>query len=91
MTPRMTIGRRGRWLLLALLPVGAACDPLIDVAGAFFPAWILCIVIAIVVTTLVRLVFVRTRVEPVLAPLVILYPSLATAIALGCWLLFFRR
>jgi hypothetical protein len=71
--------------------LSASCDPLIDVAGAFFPAWILCIAIAIVATALLRLVFARARIEPSLGPLVIIYPSLATAIALGSWLIFFRR
>jgi hypothetical protein len=86
----MTTGRR-RWLLPAPLLACAACDPLVDVAGAFFPAWILCIVIALGATVLLRLLFARTRVEPALGPLVLVYPSLATGIALTCWLLFFRR
>jgi hypothetical protein len=87
----MTMGRRSRWLAPALLLGCASCDPLIDVAGAFFPAWILCIAIAIVATVLLRLVFARVRLERALGPLVIVYPSLATTIALACWLLFFRR
>jgi hypothetical protein len=87
----MTTGRRSRWLLPASLLACASCDPLIDVAGAFFPAWILCIAIAICATVVVRQAFARARIEPALAPLVIIYPSLATAIALTCWLLFFRR
>jgi hypothetical protein len=37
-----------------------------------------------------RLLFVYTRLEPQLGPLVIVYPSLATALALAGWLLFFR-
>jgi hypothetical protein len=87
----MAIGRRSRWLLSAPLLACASCDPLIDVAGAFFPAWILCIAIAIVATLLLRLGFARVRVEPLLGPLTVIYPCLATAIALGTWLLFFRR
>jgi hypothetical protein len=83
--------RRSRWLALAAVPSCASCDPLIDVAGAFFPAWILCIAGAIVATGLLRVVFVRARLEPQLGPLVLIYPSLATALALAGWLLFFRR
>jgi hypothetical protein len=66
-------------------------DPLIDVAGAFFPAWILCIAVAIVATALLRLAFLRVGIERALGPLVVIYPSLATGLALACWLLFFRR
>jgi hypothetical protein len=87
----MTTARGSRWLLSTPLIACASCDPLLDVAGAFFPAWILCIAVAIVATALLRLVFARASIEPLLGPLVVLYPSLATAIALTCWLLFFRR
>jgi hypothetical protein len=80
-----------RLCVLSLLLLCASCDPLIDVAGAFFPAWILCILIAIAATVLLRFVFARTRIEPSLGPLVIVYPSLATGIAFACWVVFFRR
>ncbi len=87
----MPLKSSSRWLLAAPLPLCAACDPLIDVAGAFFPAWILCIAVAIVATVLLRFVFVQTRLEPLLGPLIILYPGLATALALTFWILFYRR
>jgi hypothetical protein len=85
--------RRGRSALV-LAPVFlscAACDPLVDVAGAFFPAWLLCILVAIVLTALLRVVLARTRLEPWLGPLLVIYPSLAAAIALALWLGFYRR
>jgi len=83
--------RRSHGLVLVPLVFCAACDPLIDVAGAFFPAWILCIAVALVATTFLRFVFARAHLEPSLGPLLVVYPSLATAIALTSWLLFFRR
>ena len=67
------------------------CDPLVDVAGAFFPAWMLCILIGIAATVLVRQVLARTNLEPVIGPLLIVYPSLATMIALTLWLGLYRR
>jgi YtcA family len=66
-------------------------DPLIDVAGAFFPAWILCILVAIAATGFLRLGFARAGIERTLGPLIVVYPSLATALALTLWLVFFRR
>jgi hypothetical protein len=79
-------------LLLAstLLPC-VACDPLVDVAGAFFPAWMLCILGGIAATVLVRYVLSRTRLESSLGPLLIVYPSLAATIALALWLGFYRH
>ena len=85
------MGRRSRWLVLAPLPLCAACDPLIDVAGAFFPAWMLCILAGVAATVALRYALARMRLEATLGPLLLIYPSLATAIALGLWLGFYRR
>ena len=87
------MARRSRkpWYAIALAFGCSSCDPLIDVAGAFFPAWILCIFVAIAATALLRVAFARTGIERSLGPLVIVYPSLATALAFGCWVIFFRR
>jgi hypothetical protein len=80
---------RRRWALALVLCT--SCDPLIDVAGAFFPAWILCLLIAIVATALLRLLFARTGIELSLGPLLVVYPCLAIAIAFASWVLMFRR
>jgi YtcA family len=81
------------WTVLVLAPAlvpCAACDPLVDVAGAFFPAWMVCILVGIASTVLVRHFLVRARLEPSLGPLLIVYPSLAATIALALWLGFYR-
>ena len=84
-------GRRRRCSVVVLLLACTSCDPLVDVAGAFFPAWMLCILVAIVATALLRVLFARTGIEPSLGPLLLIYPSLATAIAFASWVLFYRR
>ena len=73
-----------------LLPA-AGCDPLVDVAGAFFPGWMVCILVAVASTVLIQRLLSRTRLEPTLGPLVLVYPSLAATIALGLWLGFYRH
>ena len=73
-----------------LLPC-AACDPLVDVFGAFFPGWMLCILIGIAVTVGARELLARARLEPSLGPLLIVYPSLAAAVSLVLWLVLFRH
>jgi YtcA family len=77
-------------LAVALVPC-AACAPLVDVAGAFFPAWMFCILVGIAATVLLRQLFARWRLEPSLGPLLVVYPSLAAAISLVLWLVFYRR
>lgn len=51
----------------------------------------LCIVVAVVASAALRVVFARTGIERHLGPLILIYPSLATAIAFACWVLFYRR
>jgi hypothetical protein len=51
----------------------------------------LCILVALASTVLIQRLLSRTRIEPSLGPLVLVYPSLAATIALGLWLGFYRR
>jgi hypothetical protein len=88
------IARRGWWfrftvLVLVPLPV-AGCDPIINIQGSFFPAWIACMSVGIVVTAACRQLFAVTGLEPHLGPLLLIYPSLWLLMTLLIWLAFFR-
>jgi len=79
-----------RHLLLLLVPPqlwGCSRAPSVDVLGSFFPAWMVCFIVAIVLTALVRLALLRLRVKAALPMLV--YPSLAAFFTFLLWLLFF--
>ena len=75
--------------LLLVAPLLSSCSraPSVDVLGSFFPAWLLCFVVAIVLTTLVRLALLRLRVKVALPLLA--YPSLAALFTFLLWLVFF--
>jgi YtcA family len=82
-----------RWIAIggtALCLGSAACDPVLDVEGAFFPGWMVCILVAIALTVLLRFVFARLRIETSLGPLLIVYPSLTAGLALLLWLALYR-
>jgi hypothetical protein len=64
--------------------------PQINIIGSFFPSWMLCALIGIVVTLLVRGFLVRAGVDPYLGPRALVYPSLAVLVALVLWVTFFR-
>jgi hypothetical protein len=87
----MGYSRRSPWIPAALALPAAACDPVVNVAGAFFPAWIVCILVAIAATIGLRYLFARVGLERHLGALILIYPSLATAIAFACWVVFYRR
>jgi hypothetical protein len=72
-----------------LLVVGCSRAPSFNLLGSFFPAWILCGVIGILLAVAVRLFFVRIKLEPQLKPLIVVYPCLAAFFTFTLWLLFF--
>jgi hypothetical protein len=87
--------RKSRSVLIAPLIIWTTCltgcDPVINIAGANFPSWLFCAICGIVITTILRAVFVVTRIEPVLWPLPIVYSSLIVLTGCIVWLVFFNR
>jgi hypothetical protein len=72
---------------LGLLP---GCDPTLNLWGSLLPAWVLCLLLAVVLSVLVRWVFARTHLERHLGPLVLVYPCLVVLSACLLWLALFR-
>jgi len=79
------------WLLcLAVIGCGGCSRaPSIEIIGSFFPAWMFCIMAALILTGLIRLALVRWEMEQKLAPLIVFYPSLAVAISCSLWFILF--
>ena len=90
MTPRRDIGHAICPRLLFLIsPLLASCSraPSVDILGSFFPSWLLCFVLAIVLATSVRLGLQRLHVQ--IAIPILVYPSLAAFFTFALWLIFF--
>jgi hypothetical protein len=66
------------------------CDPILDIDGAFFPAWMLCMIIGIALAFAAHPIFVRLGIEADLGPPVLIYPCLALLLTLATWLIFFH-
>jgi YtcA family len=69
----------------------AACDPVVNIAGANFPAWLLCAIVGAALAAAFRPVFVATRIEPYLGPSMPIYPCLAILLGCATYLTFFSR
>ena len=67
----------------------APLAPSVNILGSFFPAWLISIVIGIVLTLLVRQVFVVTKVDASLRPAALVYPSLTCLLTFATWLVLF--
>jgi hypothetical protein len=66
------------------------CNPVISVAGAEFPVWILCLFTGILVSLSLRPVFVAAGIDEWMTPRLVTYSCLALASAFLCWLLVWR-
>ena len=75
-------------LTLAVVAV-ASCAPIVQVAGANFPGWMLCALVGVLLTVAVRFGLVVLAIEPHLRPLPLVYLGLALTFAFATWLLFF--
>ena len=80
--------RRGALSALAL--VATACDPVVDVQGSFFPAWIVCIAIGVALSFLAHRIFVATRLHAHLGPPFLIYTCLGLLFTLASWLVLYR-
>ena len=77
-------------LALALATLAAGCDPLLDIDGSFFPAWMLCLIVGVTLTVIARQLLARAGLEPHLGPLIVIYPSLGLLVTLVTWLVLYR-
>lgn len=74
----------------ALMAAGCSRAPTFNILGSFFPAWILCGIVGILLAVVVRLYFVRIKLEDqLLAPLILVYPCLTALFTFTLWLVFF--
>jgi hypothetical protein len=69
----------------------SACDPVVNIAGANFPSWLICAISGAILAALIRPIFMWTRIEPYLWPLPIVYLSLGLLMASVVYLIFFNR
>ena len=73
-----------------LISTGCNRAPSVDVLGSFFPVWMVCVIIAVVLVSLLRILMVRLKLEPEVGPLALFYPSAVILFAGLLWLIFFR-
>lgn len=75
--------------LMLVAPLLSSCSraPSVEVLGSFFPAWLVCFLVSVVLTALVRLALLRLRVKAALPMLG--YPSMVALFTFMLWLIFF--
>ena len=86
--PRRSRRATGGLILAPLLLPSCSRAPSFDILGSFFPAWLVCLALAILLTVLTRWLLLRLHIEVALPLLV--YPSLAALLTFALWLVFFH-
>jgi hypothetical protein len=76
-------------LVEAFALLGCQRAPSFSIFGSFFPVWIFCVVIGVIVAVLFHALFVRITLDGELQPAVLIYPCIAVSSAATLWLLFF--
>jgi hypothetical protein len=77
-------------VVLVIAVGGSGCDPVLNVFGSFFPAWVVCTITGIFLALALRPLFVALRLEAHLGPLAVVYPSLALLLTMLTWLILYR-
>jgi hypothetical protein len=65
--------------------------PSVNILGSFFPAWLICVVVGVVLTIVTRQVLVAARLAPHVGPPPLVYPCLAAGWMFATWLLVFAN
>jgi hypothetical protein len=77
-------------VILTLAAAASGCDPVMNVFGSFFPAWVICTIVGIALTLALRVLLAAVGLEIHLGPLAVIYPSLALLLTMLAWLVFYR-
>jgi hypothetical protein len=79
-------------LICAVSVTVTSCSqaPSVEIVGSFFPIWMVCLTIAVILTFFARKVLVRLRLESEAGPVALFYPSMVVSFSCLLWLLLFR-
>ena len=87
----MKVLRLSLTILPALLLAGCAHSPTLDVLGSYFPAWMVCIVLGLVLTVITRQLLIGFKLNVHLRLAGLVYVCMAVLWTLGVWLLCFKN
>lgn len=73
-----------------LVSAGCGRAPSINILGSFFPVWMVCLAIAVVLAFVVRYLLLRAHLESEVGPLALFYPCVILFFTSLLWLIFFR-
>jgi len=76
---------------VSVLASAPGCSPYVEVGGAYFPAWLICLLAGSAGSAVLRSVLVRRGLDSSIEPQVLAWPAIIVALSAACWLVFFSR
>jgi uncharacterized membrane protein YsdA (DUF1294 family) len=67
----------------------AGCDPQLNLAGAYIPGWLACLVGGLFGFWVIHVIFRKTGIHPFVRPLALVYAAAISFLTCLIWLLFF--
>ena len=83
--------KQSAWSLAASAVSLSGCDPVVSVAGADFPDWLVCAIVGCVLSAACHPPLRRSGLERHLRPLPFFYGTLIVMFSLVTWVAFFNR
>ena len=78
-------------ILTALLLAGCAHSPTLDVLGSYFPAWMICIVLGLVLAVITRQLLIGFKLHVHLWLAGLVYVCLTVLWTMAVWLIWFKN
>ena len=66
-------------------------SPTIDVLGSYFPAWMVCIIVGIVLALITRQLLIGFKISAHLQPALLVYLCMTILFTLAVWTAFFQN
>jgi len=76
-------------MLLVSGIAGCRRAPTFNILGSFFPSWLICLFVGIILAAVVNRIFVRVALDKEILWPVVVYPCLALFVACALWLILF--
>lgn len=73
-----------------LFCAGCGRAPSVDIIGSFFPVWMVCLTIGVVLAFVTRYFLLRHHLESEVGPVALFYPSVVVLYTCLLWLIFYR-
>src|SRR5678816_3451649 len=77
----------GALAFVVLVASGCSAAPSRNVLGSYFPSWMICALVGLGTTVVLRVVLAKLGIDAELPVPIVTYLAFATAVSLGMWLL----